>query len=142
MKTVTAEKPSYVTRATAAYGGAPPGWIIALAEACDRESQSAAARKIGMSVTTVNEVLANKYKADPKRVAETVMGALMGKTVSCPVLGDDLPRDRCITIQKQDFAASNPQRVQLWRACPSCKHYRGQRKAAATSPDLTKPEEC
>jgi hypothetical protein len=141
MKTSTAEKPSYVLRATAAYEGAPEEWILALAEACDRESQSAAARKIGMSLTTVSEVLANKYKADPKRVRETVMGALMGSTVSCPVLGDDLPRDRCIIFQKQDFAASNPQRVQLWRACPTCKNYRGQRKAAASSPDLTKPEE-
>ncbi len=79
-------------------------------------------------------MLRNKYKADTKSVRDCVMGALMGKTVSCPVLGDDLPRDRCIQLQKQEFAATNPQRVQLWNACPSCPNYRGQRKGAIASP--------
>jgi len=129
----TVVKLTKLATATAAYGGAPPDWIVALAESCDRSSQSATARLIGLSVTTVNEVLANKYNADPKRVAATVIGKLMGSTVSCPVLGDDLPRDRCVQLQKQAFSATNPQRVQLWKACPGCANYRGARKAIPTS---------
>jgi hypothetical protein len=47
-------------------------------------------------------------------------------TVACPVL-DDLPRQRCLDHQRQreQFAATNPTRVLLYRACPTCIHRLG-----------------
>lgn len=131
------EKMSFSEAARIAWDKAPPDWIVVLAEACDRSGQSATALQIGMSVSVVNETLRNKYKGRRENVRDRVMGALMGITVDCPVLGDDLPRDRCLDLQGRPFAATNPERVQLFRRCPSCPNYRGQRKAAPSS----KPEE-
>ena len=38
----------------------------------------------------------------------------------------DLPRNRCLEYQRRDFAATNHIRVQLARACPNCRQYRGK----------------
>ncbi|MBX9944933.1 MAG: transcriptional regulator [Reyranella sp.] len=131
--------------ARAAWSADLPDWVQVLAETCDTLGQQAAAQRIGMSGSVVNETLRNKYKGRLDRVAERVKGALMGKTVTCPVLGDDLPRNRCIELQGRPFAATNPERVQLFRTCPTCSNWRGH-KAAPASPtssatDSQQPEE-
>jgi hypothetical protein len=69
-------------------------------------------------------VLKGTYKGDVSSVQRAVEGALMGMTVECPVIGD-LPRNRCLEYQRQPFAATNPMRVQLSRACPTCPNRRG-----------------
>lgn len=137
MTTATKPKQSQVVVATAAWRNAPEDWVLVLAEQCDQMGQPAVATRIGMSASVVNETIRNKYKGRLDRVRERVMGAFMGKTVSCPVLGDDLARDTCLLKQALPFAATNPERVQLFRTCPSCPNYRGQKKAAPSS----KPEE-
>lgn len=126
--------------AKAAWADEPPDWVKVLAETCDLLGQQTTAQRIGMSGSVVNETLRNKYKGRLDRVEGRVRGALMGKTVSCPVLGDDLARDRCLKLQRRPFAATNPERVQLFRTCPTCPHYRGQNKAAsAPSPRSEQP---
>lgn len=98
-------------------------WIDALKAECDRTSQSAAGTKIGYSSAVVNQVLKGAYKGDLSRVEEAVRGALMGAMVDCPEIGE-IPRNRCIEHQRRSgsFAATNPMRVRLAKACPSCKH--------------------
>lgn len=98
-------------------------WIEVLRAACEAKTQAAVAERIGYSPATVNQVLKGAYKGDLRRVEEAVRGALMGESVECPVIGD-LPRQRCIEHQRRagSFAATNPTRVQLARACKTCEH--------------------
>lgn len=123
------EKPSPAAIAAAAWGEGAPEWVSVLAAECARIGQPAVAQRVGMSVSVINEVLRCKYKGRTDRVGERVKGALMGKTVDCPVLGE-LARDACISKQDLPFAATNPERVRLFRMCPKCPNYRGAKKAA------------
>lgn len=107
-----------------------PDWMEVLRTRCAQTSQARVAAEIGMSATTVSQVLAGKYGADLNRVRERVEGALMRRTVECPVLGE-LPRNQCLDHQGRPFAATNPQRVMLWRACRGCPH-REQREEKAS----------
>ena len=127
-------KVSHVETARTHWRDGLPDWVLVMAEHCDQIGQPAVAQRIGMSTSVVSDTLRSKYKGRLDRVQERVKGALMGETVSCPVLGDDLPRDRCLHLQGRPFAATNPERVQLYRTCPACPHFRGVRKAAASVP--------
>ncbi|HBR96792.1 MAG TPA: transcriptional regulator [Gammaproteobacteria bacterium] len=100
-----------------------PAWLCALREACDRTSQAAVGRQIGYSATVVNQVLKGKYTGDLARVESAINGALLGVTLDCPVLGD-LNLHKCLEIQMQPFAATNPLRVKLFKACKRCPHNR------------------
>lgn len=91
-------------------------WMEVLRLECERTSRTAAAKRIGMSPATISQVLNNKYRGRLDNVKARVEGALMAATVDCPVLGT-LPRHECLDHQKRKFAASNSQRVRLWRAC-------------------------
>ena len=103
-------------------------WKVVLADACKQSSQSAVARRFGYSAAVVSQVLKGSYKGDEHRVQQAVEGALMGLTVDCPVIGE-IPRNVCLEYQRREFAATNPMRVALSRACPTCPHYVGSRKS-------------
>lgn len=103
-------------------------WLDALRGACSASSQRKVAERIGYSTSVVNQVLSGKYAGDLDAVKAKVEGVFMGLTVDCPVVGE-LPRNRCLEYQRQPFAATNHLRVQLSRACPECKHYRGAKPA-------------
>lgn len=112
------------TNVSAAWGEDAPGWVTILAEACNRSSQKAAAGEIGYSATVVNQVLKGTYTGDLTAVQSAVEGAFMHAVVACPVIGE-LPTHRCLEHQRRKFAATNPQRVKLFRACRSgCPHSR------------------
>lgn len=99
-------------------------WLTVLHEACAVSTQAAVAKRIGYSATVVNQVLKGAYTGDLRSVRAAVEGALMGALVDCPVVGD-LPRHRCLEYQRRGFAATNPLRVALAQACPTCTHRRG-----------------
>lgn len=118
--------------ALSAWGTPLPDWIAVLADECDRTTQKATGARIGYSAGVVNAVLKRAYKGDYSAVEQSVRGALMAATVNCPVLGE-LTTDRCLQQQRQPFAAHNPQRIALWRACrTACVH---SRLTAKPSPD-------
>lgn len=100
-----------------------PVFVTALREACDRQSQALVAKRIGYSPAVVNQVLAGKYKGDLNRVQRAIEGALLGVTVDCPILGP-LASNKCLDLQSLPFAATNPQRVKLYKACRKCEHNR------------------
>jgi len=112
-----------VIRTRAAWGDAAPEWILVLAEHCDHSSQKAVADQIGYSSAVVNQVLSGRYSGDMGAVEQAVKGALLNTTVSCPVAGD-LPAHRCLEYQRLPFAATNPQRIALYKACRTCPHNR------------------
>ena len=93
-----------------------PLWLRTLREQCEEKSQTQVAAELSYSPAVVNQVLKGTYKGDVKKVELAVRGAFLGETVGCPVLGE-LPSNRCLEIQRQPFAATNHQRVQLYRAC-------------------------
>ncbi|HEX9772093.1 MAG TPA: hypothetical protein VGA44_01400 [Steroidobacteraceae bacterium] len=106
-----------------------PDWIEALRKECERQrSQASVAHMLGYSHAVINQALKGTYKGDTRRLEQVVRGAIMHATVDCPVVGE-LPRDRCIFYQGRKFAATNPMRVQLYRACKSCPNrLRGTRR--------------
>lgn len=92
------------------------GWLEALRAECERTSQRAAAERLGVSASMVNQVLGGNYKADSRRLEERVRGELMDETVECPVLGD-ITKRVCQDHQQRPCAANNPTHIRLYRAC-------------------------
>lgn len=111
-------------KAQSAWGENIPGWVVVLAEECDRTSQKKTSNLIAYSTSVVSNVLANKYPGVLEAVEQAVKGALLAETVNCPVYGD-LKGHHCMEYQRKPFAATNPIRVRLYKACRnSCPHSR------------------
>lgn len=97
-------------------------WLEELAEQCLRTSQKKVADKLHVSAALINQVLKGKYPGDLSRIEQLVKGAFMQYSVICPVLGE-IEKHKCLFHQARDFAATNPQRVMLHKACRSgCPH--------------------
>lgn len=117
-------EPTMSEKAEAAWGADMPDWVRELAGLASRTSLNAAARRLGYSPSTLSQTLANKYPGDLERIADTVRGALMGETVTCPVLGD-IGRDACLAWQGKPRAITNAIRSRVYKACRSgCAHSR------------------
>ena len=101
------------------WGEATPEWVLVLARACDTQSQSAIAKRLGVSGAMINTALKKTYSGRLDRLATRVKGELMGQTVACPVLGT-ITKRRCFDEQSRPYAATNAVRVELRRACPCC----------------------
>ena len=112
-----------VMRATHAWGDVVPDWVLILAEECDRSSQKSVASFFGFFCAVVNQVLSGRNSSDMGAVEQAVKGALMHATVACPVAGE-LEMHICLEYQRLPFAATNPQRVALFKACRGCQHNR------------------
>ena len=95
------------------------GWLEVLRAECERTSQAEVARRLGVSAALVNQVLRGRYRGNLERVRSLVEGAFMGRTVACPVLGE-IALNECLDHQGRPFAATNPLRVRLWKACRAC----------------------
>jgi len=93
-----------------------PEWVETLALACERASQAEVGKRLGYSASVVNQVLKGSYMGNLTNVQMKVEGAYMGRVVACPILGE-IPQDQCIDHQGRPFAATNSQRVRLYRAC-------------------------
>lgn len=111
-----------VRNARESWGDDLPGWVLVLAEQCDRASQKKAADAIGYSSAVVNQVLKKSYTGDLTAVEKAVRGAFLNATVECPILGD-LALHHCLQYQRAKFSATNQLRVRLYRACRNgCPH--------------------
>lgn len=100
-------------------------WKETLRDACAASSQKKVADRLGVSATVVNQVLHDKYPGNLNRVKGLVEFVLTrGAAVQCPVLGE-IGNEECLAYQRQPFAATNAQRVRLFRACRNgCPHSR------------------
>lgn len=105
--------------ARTAWGEAAPEWVLVLAQACDAGTQSAVAKRLGVSAAMINTALKKTYAGRMDKLEAKARGELMGQTVACPVLGT-ITRRRCIDEQSRPYAATNAIRVELRRACPCC----------------------
>ncbi|KMQ74032.1 LysR family transcriptional regulator [Marinobacter subterrani] len=93
-------------------------WLEALDQACQQSSQNRVARRLGVSAAMISQALKGKYPGDMTSLRKRVEGELLGASVDCPVLGRISVRE-CLDCQRQPFAATNAQRVRLYRACRS-----------------------
>ncbi|WP_341990334.1 transcriptional regulator [Azorhizobium sp. AG788] len=115
--------PDFRARARAGWGE-PPDWIAALADACQRDTQVAVALRLDVSGSQISQVLAGKYPSALHGLEAKVRGAIMGATVTCPVLSD-IGRDRCMSEQGKPFSTASSISVRLHRACRAgCPHSR------------------
>lgn len=103
-------------------------WLNLLRTRCDQIGQTAAAKELQAqqpdrypSPELLSRVLKGTYPHRTDRLQALVMGVYGGQTVDCPVLGA-IGRDECRGHQSRPFAATNPQRVALYRACRTCPH--------------------
>jgi methylphosphotriester-DNA--protein-cysteine methyltransferase len=110
-----------VDMARAAWGEHGPEWVLRLAEACDRHSQTEIAERLRLSPSTVNAVLRNRYGADTTAIELRVRGRLMDDLLLCPALGV-MWVDLC--ADHQDKAASrvgtSSMRLRMRDACRAC----------------------
>lgn len=99
-------------------------WVDVLRAECEKTSQSAVSKKLDYSPAVINQVLKGTYKGNLSTVELVVKGCFMAEIVDCPVVGE-IATNICLNYQKKPFAAINPLRVQLYKACRnSCPHSR------------------
>jgi len=91
-------------------------WVEELRRQCMATSQRKVAEKLGISPAAVNQLLAGKYPGDLRAMEARVRGVYLAGVVDCPVLGE-LSSKHCLDWQRKPFAATNPIRVQMYRAC-------------------------
>ncbi|MBI2770017.1 MAG: XRE family transcriptional regulator [Burkholderiales bacterium] len=92
----------------------------ALADAVKKlKSQSKAAAALQVSGSVVSQLLNGVYPGDVDTMADRIRGKFMAQTVKCPVMGD-LARNECLNNQARAFAATNPLRTALHKACKTC----------------------
>jgi hypothetical protein len=117
-------KVDFVAKAHAAWGEAMPKWVRVLAEEANRTNATLAARRIGYSLAVLSHVFSRNYRGDMSKVEARVRGALMGETVTCPVVGE-IGRDRCLSEQAMGNTGASSIRAKLFRACRGgCPHSR------------------
>jgi len=85
--------------------------------------QSRVAAELGYSPGAISQVLSGKYQGDIGNILTRVEEVYGGTTVDCPGLGYEIPLDTCAQWRRmgKTFAATNPQRVAMYKACKTCK---------------------
>lgn len=91
-----------------------------LREKCDELTQTRVASAIGYSPSAVNQALRGTYRGDVATLLQRVAEVFGDEAVDCPILGE-IPLGKCAFHRRRPFAATNPLRVTLWRACRQCE---------------------
>jgi hypothetical protein len=90
-----------------------------LAQMVDRLGLQEVARQTGYSKGAICHALRGTYKGRTDKILQAVENAYSHEPVECPVLGE-IPLSRCVAERGRPFAAVNPTRVALFRACRQC----------------------
>lgn len=94
-------------------------WLYHFRTAVDQLGATKVKKRLGCSATTVSQIYNNKYPSPTDKWRDRFLAEFTPGSVECPVLGE-ISRDACSFHRKREFAATNPQRVQLYHACRSC----------------------
>lgn len=89
------------------------------------KSQNKVGQEIGYSGAAVSLLLSGKYSGDINAICEAVLSTYSMDTVECPGLGHSITIRECARWCKQPFAATNQQRVHMYRTCRKCEKRRG-----------------
>ncbi|WP_035056264.1 hypothetical protein [Desulfuromonas sp. TF] len=82
--------------------------------------QSRVAAELGYSSGAISQVLSGKYQGDVSNILAKVEEVYGGQFVDCPGLGLEIPLGKCAEWRRKPFAATNPQRVRMFKACKKC----------------------
>lgn len=88
-------------------------------------SQANVARLLGISDSAISQLRSGTYKGAPDAILQRVREVFGDDTVNCPILGET-PLGRCAEKRRLPFAATNHQRVALYRACQNCPQNGGK----------------
>ena len=108
----------HLDKARAAYHGAPPAFVVALAERADRDGLAAAGAAIGYGKATISLVLSGQYGANLDRV-EAAVAERLGVSQPCPVL-DAIDDARCLREQQAAQRSRSLLAGMLRNACRTC----------------------
>lgn len=97
--------------------------LAILHKAVAETSQAEVARRIQRSTAAVNQVIKGSYAGDPAAILERVAAEFGNETVQCPAMGE-VPLSVCLEARTRPFAAVNPMRVRLYKACRQCERSR------------------
>jgi hypothetical protein len=113
--------------ARAAWGEALPDWIEALAIECAKASQNRVAERLGRSAAMISQILRAKYPGDLAGFEERFRGVFQAQALDCPALGL-IPSNECQDwrVKGRVFAAGNPLRTRMFRACAACPRNRSE----------------
>lgn len=99
----------------------PEDVLQLLSEQAKVKTQVAMATELGISTTSVNHAVNDKFRGSVDRLCARVRGLYGGDKVTCPVLGA-INTKVCLDQQSKGAVYSNPMRVALARACKTCMH--------------------
>ncbi|WP_321367650.1 helix-turn-helix transcriptional regulator [uncultured Desulfuromusa sp.] len=88
--------------------------------------QGVVAKRIGYASSTISQILSGSYAGNPDKVLQKVEEVFGNSTVHCPYFGYPISLADCAKHRNRPFAATNPQRVQLYRECNRCPHNGGK----------------
>ncbi|MEM1055152.1 MAG: XRE family transcriptional regulator [Bacteroidota bacterium] len=94
-------------------------WYTTLVEHVERDGVKPVAERLGYSPGAVTGAVRGYYGAKIDAFAQRVIERLTSASVECPVLGE-IRLELCVYHRERPFGATNPQRVQLWKACQVC----------------------
>lgn len=93
---------------------------------CQLLGQAEVARRLGYSDPAISQAVNGKYNGGDISAILAKVEEVFGSTiVDCPILGE-IPLGKCAEKRKLPFAATNPVRVALFRACRNCKQGGGK----------------
>ncbi|AJF08098.1 hypothetical protein GSUB_16210 [Geoalkalibacter subterraneus] len=82
--------------------------------------QSRVAEELGYSSAAISQALSGKYRGNLNNLLTRVEEVYGNSTVDCPGLGETITLGKCSQWRKKPFAATNPLRVHMYRACRNC----------------------
>jgi len=94
-------------------------WVQVLNAEVDERGKDAVAEALGCSRAMVHQLKEAKYGSPVEKWRRKVMAELARDRVQCPVLGA-IDVDECREHRNAEFAATNPERIRLYRTCPTC----------------------
>lgn len=103
-------------KAEAGWEGNVPDWIAVLADLTEAHGLKQISIRVGVSKATISQAISNTYRADLATVQKKVRGALMGETITCPVLGE-IGADTCLDWQAKPRVITNAMRSRVYHAC-------------------------
>lgn len=89
------------------------------------KSQTRIADEVGVSPAAISLLLKGTYPGDIEAMCERIISAYSSDEVYCHALAERITVRDCAEWCRKPFAATNPQRVRMFRACRECPNRRG-----------------
>jgi len=101
--------------------------IDLLKQRVEAAGQAAAARELGISRTSVSQILSGKYQADPGRIESRILALYgAGDKLTCPHRGQEITPAECAAQYGRAAAVGlratgNPETLRQHHACLHCE---------------------